>query len=341
MASYEELSSYFRDRECWARYTKDPALRAELGMSSERPFIHVNNPSGRTKIRSMLSLYEAALLYMLGKEYYSGQGEILDLGPLVGLSTNAFARGLHANTRLDREKRARRIHSFDLFHTKGYRRFFPPEAVPPSRSAFMYYLDANRDYLDNLSINPGNLLDMGWRDQPVEILFIDVAKSWELNQWVLDFMFPNMMPGRTIVVQQDWVHFNEYWIHLTMEYFAEYFDFLYVMRSATAVFWYKKPIPESMLKVDLRNLPLEEKQRLLSQARAKMPAGVQEVMKTAHAKCLAEHGRHDAAIELLDTVQFDSKSDDPSMRFEGTARGNTDIVRDLVERLRHEPPVLN
>ena len=53
----------------------------------------------------------------------------------------------------------------------------------------------------------GNLLALDWTGGPIEILFIDLAKSWDLNRWVLTKTFPRLIPGHSVVIQQDWVHF--------------------------------------------------------------------------------------------------------------------------------------
>ena len=40
----------------------------------------------------MLTAYELALLYALARDVYTGADEIIDAGPLLGLSTFALAR---------------------------------------------------------------------------------------------------------------------------------------------------------------------------------------------------------------------------------------------------------
>ena len=68
---------------------------------------------GPRAVRSMLTRYEIAILYALARDHYTGVGAIVDAGPLTGVTTSAFARGMEANARAF--KRAKRIHSFDLF----------------------------------------------------------------------------------------------------------------------------------------------------------------------------------------------------------------------------------
>ena len=86
-----------------------------IGLTSQGPAwreYRIDNPSGSMTCRSMLMRYELAMLYTLAKEHYTGQGAIVDAGPLTGLTTNAFAKGILANPNV--QGRSRRIFAFDL-----------------------------------------------------------------------------------------------------------------------------------------------------------------------------------------------------------------------------------
>ena len=276
------------------------------------------NPSKTVQERSMLALPEIATLYMLAKDYYSGEGEIIDLGPLLGVGTNALARGLVDNRKaLLKEKR---IHSFDLFLAKGMGSVITESSR--SGSVFDRFLRNNSDYLDYISITPGDLLNVTWDRAPVEILFVDIAKSWALNTQVIRQFFPYMIPGKTVVVQQDYVHFAEYWIPLTMERFADYFEHLYFVFGSTSVYRLKKEIPNHLLYEDLQELPLEVKLEYLKQATSKAPVSVREILKCSRAYCLIEHGQYDDAYELLKTVEFSVPPSKPYEDFSSLISSN-------------------
>jgi hypothetical protein len=68
---------------------------------------------------------------------------------------------------------------------------------------------------------------------------------------------------------------------------------------------------------------------LLTAARAKMPEGVQEVMKSAAAKCAIEHGDLAEAQALLDSVQI-VPVDDPVKNFSGIAYSNRAVVGQML-----------
>ena len=67
--------------------------------------------AGPVTARSMLLIYELALLYALAKHHYSNQGKIVDAGCLVGASTFAFASGIAQNKTIINPEEL--IYSFD------------------------------------------------------------------------------------------------------------------------------------------------------------------------------------------------------------------------------------
>jgi hypothetical protein len=103
------------------------------------------------------------------------------------------------------------------------RHFLPSEYDNGTVSIFQRFLELNRDFQESIVIAPRDFLQMSWGGYPIEILFIDLEKKWKLNKHVIANFFPHLFPG-SIVIQQDYVHFGEPWVALTMEYLEEYFD---------------------------------------------------------------------------------------------------------------------
>ena len=305
-ASTKLASTILEHAGAWKRYLTADGL-SQLGI---RPIAfqqyELLNPDGAVVERSMLTPSEVALLFAVAKDHYTGAGEIVDLGPLLGVGTNALARGLSQNARCaDKRKR---IHSFDLFLAKGMGTVITGSAR--SGSVLDRFLRNNAAYIDEISVSAGDLLEMVWDRSPVEILFIDLAKTWLLNSHVIRHFFPCMIPNRTIVIQQDYVHFGEYWIPITMEAFADHFRHLCYVDGATSVYLFTREIPSEVLYRDLEALPLECKVDHLERARNKAPSSVREILKCAHAQCLIDHGRFDDAASLLRTVEFSPAKDD-------------------------------
>lgn len=310
----------------WRKYTE----HSDVGIKTTSVFqsFAVTTSRGPMAVRSMLSAYELALLYALAKDSYTGAGEIIDGGPLLGLSTYAMARGLAANER--RLSKQHRIYSFDLFlardmgwHVEG--------SDSGAGSVLDRFLEINREYLDSISISAGDLLDMRWDGRPIEVLFIDVAKTWDLNSWTLRSWYPALIPGRSIVVHQDYVYFNQYWVALTMAWLSEYFDRSEEVFGATVCFLNRSPIPAEKLNVNLAALPLTDKVRLMEQAmRASSPSAA-EVLKCGLAYCMVEHGEIQEARNILGSVR-PVAGPDLETDFSGIAASNLQIVSMIIEK---------
>ena len=325
-----------QDREFWSRYARDHRGMTLMGVIQEEyQSFRLVSGSGHRIVRSMLSINELALLYALSRHYYRGEGEIVDLGPLLGASSFALARGLYDSTALSEGAKSARIHSYDLFRSKGYEQFLSADFEPtPSGSLLHEFNRINRDLLDYIVPSQGDLLSWSWDGRPVEILFIDVAKTWELNQHVLETFFPCLIPGKSIVVQQDYIHFNEYWIHIVMEMFRDRFELLGMMRGATAFYKCIKGFSKQDFLPPLKAMDYRAKSSLLEAARARAPEPVQEVMKAAAAKCAIEHGQLDEAASLLDGITTEPLTKDPVLEVSGIAKSNLAAVRNMLAAAR-------
>lgn len=323
------------DTRYWERYDHFRNPGADIGIRNHAfQQYAIQNPSGELRTRSMLTSYEISLLYALAKDYYTGAGDILDLGPLNGVCTNAIAKGLLANPR-DIERR-KRIFSFDLFLTAG----LPAEIFGTGEHVTGSFLDTflatNADYLEHIHISAGDLLSFRWpADRPVEIAFIDVSKSWRLNYWIQCNVLPALIPGRSILIQQDYVYFHSYWVAITMQYYEEYFERLYVIFGGSIAYRYRKALPATEFSRDLSTLSLSAKIALLDRAIAQAESTSAQVLRCARAYCYLDHGEIAPAERALREVDLDAKGQDPINDFSAIARSNHEMVSRLIlERKR-------
>jgi len=310
----------------WMRYVEHPSFGIRTTDVFQSYILQTSR--GSLSARSMLTAYELALLYAVAKDWYSGAGEIIDGGPLLGLSTYALARGLRANERVGLKDR--RIYSFDLFldfdmgwHVEG--------CGSGTGSVFDKFLEINRDYLGSISISPGDLLRMRWSGKPIEVLFIDVAKTWDLNNWVLRNWFTPLLPGRSVVLQQDYVYFHQYWISLTMAWLRDYFERCEEVFGATVAFLNRAPIPPEKLNTNLADLPLNKKVQLLQQAIEDSSPSAREVIKCGLAYCMLDHGELKEARSILDNVR-PTAGQKPENDFSSIAMSNRELVSQILER---------
>jgi len=209
------------------RATQDRFLPTALQAQPWRQ--HVANSSAAPP--TMLMPPELNLLHWLTSSYYRGEGAIVDGGCFLGGSTYALADGLSTNTTARNaasQTLGKPIHSYDLFvapQATWYEelRRFDVEPEVPFLARFRQHLTP---HLDRLEIHAGDLLAQSWSGQPVEILFLDICKSPALHDHATRLWFPRLIPGRSIVVQQDygWRHYP--WGNVMMEAFADHFTVL-------------------------------------------------------------------------------------------------------------------
>ena len=66
-------------------------------------------------------------------------------------------------------------------------------------------------------VHEGDITKIGWSGGPIDVLFLDVLKSWEINDAVLRDFFPSLVPGRSVIVHQDYGWGDTPWIPITVE----------------------------------------------------------------------------------------------------------------------------
>jgi hypothetical protein len=253
---------------------------------------------------TMLSTAERALLYWLARDYYIGAGEIVDGGCFVGGSTLSLAHGLIDGDHVGERPR---IHVYDLFASDPYmvEYYFKPLGITcTSGESFRPIFDANtRAVTSLLQVNQGDICRISWTGAPIEILFIDISKHWSINDVLLTDFFPCLMPGRSVVIQQDFVFEWCPWLAVTMEYLADYFEYVAFVEYNSTVYLHTRPIPSEVLQVKLWNLPLQRKIELMDRAIGRFSGYVRGMLECAKAALLLEGGQARKAIELLDHVR--------------------------------------
>jgi hypothetical protein len=281
---------------------------------ASRPWDLVTLPDDVRGVMTMLSEPERALLYWLARDHYSGAGRIVDGGCFTGGSTLALARGV-----LDGSKGGanRPIHVYDLFRSDAYmlEQYFRPAGLPYAvGDSFRPEFDrATREVAPLLQVNEGDIRLLGWTGEPIEILFVDVAKDWSINDVLMRSFFSCLIPGRSVVVQQDFVFHFCPWVALTMEHLADYFEYLGFVEFCSTVYLNTRPIPPEMLRVKLGELPLERQLELMDGAirRGGFSGYALGIMECARAALLVDGGQVEQARALLDRTAERHAQDGP------------------------------
>jgi hypothetical protein len=318
----------------WRKYVQflagssyDPSLAIA---SPEFQVYDVRTSKGIQRVRSMLTHYEIALLYSAARDWYNGSGEIVDAGPLLGVGTRALAQGLADNPGVTRKDK--RIWSFDLWLAAGLGHY-TADRGQQTGSVFEDFLSVNEDFRNEIHSSPGDLMMMTWNPAlPIEILFIDISKTLELNAWILRQWFPRLIPGRSLVLQQDYVYFAQWWVAATMEYFRDDFELLGHVFGATAYYLCRNRPSIEMINAFL-GLGQQELMALLDRAIAGAPPSVAEVLRCGKAYALVPVDPAAAAATLAQ-VRLGVGHDDPVQNFSAITASNAEIVGNVLAAAR-------
>lgn len=234
-------------------------------------------------VTTMLAREERRLLYYLTSDYADGRGCIVDAGCFLGGSTTALAIGVLAQQRRTGRPFQTKIHSYDLFEAEEWTigKFLPSDFSP--KQSFRLLFDENiRDVADLVEVHAGDITSIPWNGEPIEILFIDCAKYWTVCDFITCHFFKSLVPGHSIVIQQDyiWDCWNA-WIHITMEYYADYFEVLTYTPIASVAFLYKRQIPSLHPKL-VGSMDAQTKVELMRRARQRFQSPQLEYLERSH-----------------------------------------------------------
>jgi hypothetical protein len=155
-----------------------------------------------------------------------------------------------------------------------------------------------------IQVHEGDIRTIGWSGDPIEVLFLDILKAWSTNEKVAKDFFPYLIPGRSVVIQQDYIHEWCPWIHVTMELFAPYFDYVDFTQFSSVVYFLKRRIPKSLSKLSIEHdLTRREKITLMDRAVARHAGYARGVVECAKGRLLADLYGRDLALEHLAKVK--------------------------------------
>jgi len=213
----------------------------------------------------MIGPEERRCFYWLARNCLSGEGAIVDAGAFVGASTLCFAAGAAAagHTRLNGRPI---LHAYDYFAAlDAYVADAISKQFRPIKQgeAYLDIFEAQTSaYAGMIEAHSGDFLRHRWNGDAIDILFIDVAKRAKLNSHAIGEFFPHLVPGRSIVVHQDYYHCWHPYIHISMEYFGDAFELVDEhVEHQSRVWRLVKPLPEDKI-AHMRNYDLEKGERI-------------------------------------------------------------------------------
>ncbi len=160
-------------------------------------------------VPTMLTPEEGRLYHWLGRRV-QGDGVAVDLGAYAGGSAARLLSGLA------RSGRGFHVHSYDRFRSSRafWARYMPDEPLPGTDDADL--LPLVRRHLapwdGHVTLHVGDIAEMHWTGGPIDILSVDAAKGSAMADHIAAEFFPALVPGRSILVQQDYLMAVQPWI---------------------------------------------------------------------------------------------------------------------------------
>lgn len=291
---------------------RDVDVAAEKSIGHDlggKPWNNLSVPADLFYPKGLLGDEERRMLYFLASSVYRGQGVIVDAGAFLGASAFALARGLEASA--VRAAVNARIHSYDLFCSSEFyiRKFLDTHfnlkgEVAEYRSVFDFQTGLVRDRIVAVE---GDFSLTQAPDAPIEILFIDVAKTLHLNSHLVRSYFSKLIPGISILIQQDYYHCWHPYIHMTMEYLKEYFTILDpLVRAGSRLYLLERAIPAVKLdRVAAFSFSFDEQQTLLDAAISSDRGETRVMTCVAQILHCVQSGRLTKATALATALQRD------------------------------------
>ncbi|MEM9247895.1 MAG: hypothetical protein AAGB05_04255 [Pseudomonadota bacterium] len=166
-------------------------------------------------VPTMLSSEEQKLYYWLTAFWAEGAGEIVDLGCFAGGSTARLAEGHRvAGLRTG-------LHAYDRFTAKEDVKasVLYPQGIEPFEGEDILPL-AERllsPWAPRITFHRGEIDQHTWSDGPIELLVLDASKTAATGDAMAEIFFPHLVPGQSLVVQQDFLHWSQPWVPAQME----------------------------------------------------------------------------------------------------------------------------
>lgn len=221
--------------------TSDPRL-------SGKPWLAPNAGVGSYAL-GLLGLEERKLLYELARDVYTGRGAIVELGAFCGASTCCLAAGLRDNPR----RAGQQIHSYDQFtadepYLVDFVRAKFGQTIELGQSFYPIFRRATQQFARLVEVHTGNLLEQAWSlDAPIEILFVDIAKTLALSGKVLTEFFKHLEPQMSLVIHQDFYHPTAFYLPVIMDFLSDHFTIIEAGRDWSVVFRLDSAIPDKEL----------------------------------------------------------------------------------------------
>ena len=158
-------------------------------------------------IPAMITPQERNYYHWLASSIGKDAGNIVELGVWLGASTAALSAGLDGQT----------IHCFDQFDWEELDNWKSGIHLSEGDDFSGIFLDNMKRVGANVRVTRANLYDFTWTDGDIDLIVIDLGKYANELAYALMVFGPRFVPGKTIIVLQDYQYFPGYQIALTID----------------------------------------------------------------------------------------------------------------------------
>jgi hypothetical protein len=183
------------------------------------------------------------------------------------------------------------------------RKFFGDDSGVEVGASFRNRFDANLARFDLPHVvHEGDITRIGWDGGPIDVLFLDVLKSWEINDAVLRDFFPALVPGRSVIVHQDYAGGYMPWIAITVELMRESLLLLDWMEWGTHVFFVEREIPAGVIERGASSLDVATRFELIERAVGRADGWVRGMLEIDRAALIVERDGREAGLRELASI---------------------------------------
>lgn len=262
-----------------------------------------------SKIPSMITWDEEKMLRVLARDYFKNEGIIVDAGIFTGRSSQLLAWALQSRSDADtiRDRGVKPIFSYDLAVCDPFMAGLINKQYGSNLQngdSFLPFIEKNLAPLSEyIFMNPGDIRERSVIHN-IEIAFIDVCKTAEVNHHVMQHFMTKVIPGHGVIIQQDFVHEWLPWIHVYTGIMGDRLELIGTYGSS-ALYKLVKPLHDLDFRIDLyTTLPVYELVRLIDVAASPLKDKQRYFTQFAKCRMLIDKGELDMARTLHKEISF-------------------------------------
>jgi hypothetical protein len=151
-------------------------------------------------------------------------------------------------------------------------------------------------------VQEGDITQLGWSGENIDVLFLDVLKSPAINDAVLRDFFPSLVPGRSVIVHQDYGWGYTPWIPITVELMRDSLVLIDWMEWGSHVFFLEAEVPPELIENGVAGLELDTRFDLVEQAIARAEGWVRGMIEVARTALVVERDGTEAGLADLASI---------------------------------------